>query len=509
LSLKKFRIAISATVFLLCILAFLGDQKISTALSNTLLYVQFTPSLLKFLHSPGRLIGFGFLVILAATFIFGRCYCSFLCPLGILQDIGIRLSGSFRKKHVFQQSYRLASYCLLVLTVVTAILGSFTLVNLLDPYSIFGRIAAHPFKSIVLWINNIFVNVFEQFDIFALTIKKHHLIPFSIMVVSIGSFGIVLAFSIISGRAYCNTICPVGTFLGIVSRFSLFRFVIDKKKCRSCRLCEGVCKAGCIDIIKLEIDHSRCVTCFNCIDACPKIALDYKVRISNPFTGRWVPAKRSFLISAAGVGSTFLSTAFPIRLLSLESGQHGQIPIMPPGSKSLAHFMHHCTACHLCVSVCTTNVMVPAYLEYGICGIMQPKLDYLLGYCDFDCNACGLVCPTGAITPLLLPEKRLVRIGIVFLNKTKCIVYVKKKHCGACGEVCPTHAIFPVEKGHVLFPEIDVDYCIGCGACEHACPVKPKAIMVTSEIVHSKAHKYMPSASSEQFEGSHNDGFPF
>jgi len=509
LNLKKFRITISTVVFMLFVLVFLGDEKISTALSKSLLYFQFTPSLLQFIHRPGHLLGLGFLFLLLASLIFGRFYCSFLCPLGILQDIFIRVLRGSRKGHTFQRPYRLAPYCLLVLTVVTAILGSFALVNLLDPYSLFGRIAAHPFKSLVLWINNMIVNVFEQFDIYTLMVRKQHHIPFSILTVSMVSFGIILAFSIISRRAYCNTICPVGALLGIVSRFSLFRFVIDKKKCRSCRLCEGVCEAGCVDIDKLEIDPSRCVACFNCIDACQKKALTYQTQLAIPTWGQWVPSRRSFLVSTAAVSGTFLSAWFPVRISSLEAAQRRQVPIMPPGSKSIAHFMQHCTACHLCVSVCTTNVMVPAYLEYGVCGIMQPKLNYLQGHCDFDCNACGQVCPTGAIAPLLLQEKKLTRIGTVSLNKEKCIVHVKKKHCGACGEVCPTHAIFPVEKGLVLFPEIDIDYCIGCGACEHACPTKPKAITVTSKIFHSKAKKYVPPASTLQPTGKHNNGFPF
>jgi ferredoxin-type protein NapF len=508
LNLRKFRITISTTVFILFMLAFLGDKTISTALSDTLLFFQFTPSLLQFIHSPGHLLGFGFLLLLLASFLFGRFYCSFLCPLGILQDIFVRVFRTHQKKYTFQRPYRLVTYGFLALTVVTAVLGSFAMVNLLDPYSLFGRIAAHPFKSLVLWINNMIVGAFEQFDIYALMVRKQHHIPFSMLTVSIGSFGIVMAFSIISGRAYCNTICPVGALLGIVSRFSLFRFVIDKKKCRSCRSCEGVCKAGCIDVNKLEIDSSRCVACFNCIDTCQKMALAYQAQLSIPSAGQWVPSKRSFLVSTAAVSGAFLTALFPIRLSSVKAVQRRQKPIMPPGSKSIAHFLQRCTACHICVSVCTTNVMVPAYLEYGVYGIMQPKLNYLQGHCDFDCNACGQVCPTGAIAPLLLQEKKLTRIGTVSLNKAKCVVYVKKKHCSACGEACPTHAIFPVEQGLVLFPEIDIDYCIGCGACEHACPTKPKAIRVTSKIVHSKARKYVPSTSVVQPE-KHNNGFPF
>lgn len=509
MNLKKLRVAISFTLFILFLLVFLGDETISTALSDTLLNFQFIPSLLKFINSPDHLIGFGFLFLISASLIFGRFYCSFFCPLGILQDIFIRIFRSHGKKHTFQRPYRSVSYGLLFLTVVLAVLGSFAFVNLLDPYSIFGRIAAHPFKALVLWINNMIVNLFEQFDVYALMFKKQGYIPFSVLSVSITSLGIVLAFSIISGRAYCNTICPVGAFLGIVSRISLFRFVIDRKKCRSCRSCESVCKAGCIDMDKLMIDSSRCVTCFNCLDACPKKALAYKAQVPILFSGQRVPSKRSFLISAAAAGGTFLSVVFPVRLLTQEAGQYRKIPITPPGSKSLSHFMQRCTACHLCVSVCTTNVLVPAYLEYGVFGIMQPKLDYLQGHCDFDCNACGKICPTGAIVPLLLHEKRLTRIGTASLNKRKCIVYVTKKHCGACGEACPTHAIYPVEKGLVLFPKINLDYCIGCGACEHACPVRPKAITVTSKIVHSKAQKYVASASALQPAGKHDNGFPF
>jgi formate hydrogenlyase subunit 6/NADH:ubiquinone oxidoreductase subunit I len=245
------------------------------------------------------------------------------------------------------------------------------------------------------------------------------------------------------------------------------------------------------------------------LDACQKTAVAYQAQLAIPSSGQWVPSKRSFLVSTAGISGAFLSALSPIRLSPLEAALCRQVPIMPPGSKNMTHFMQHCTACHLCVSVCPTNVMTPACLEYGVCGIMQPKLDYLQGHCDFDCNACGQVCPTGAIVPLLPQEKRLTRIGTVSLNKGKCIVHVKKKHCGACGEVCPTHAIFPVENGFVLFPEINIDYCIGCGACEHACPTKPKAISVASEIVHSKAAKYLLSGSSVQPTGKHDNDFPF
>ena len=169
------------------------------------------------------------------------------------------------------------------------------------------------------------------------------------------------------------------------------------------------------------------------------------------------------------------------------------MPITPPGSSGIVRFTKTCTACHLCVSACQTNVITPAFLEYGVSGLLQPRMNYLKGHCDFECNTCGHVCPTGAISPLLLRDKKRVQIGKAFLNKKECIVHVKRKHCGACGEACPTHAIIPAEKGLVLFPTMKIEYCIGCGACERACPTKPrKAITVTANPVHAKAGKYIP-----------------
>lgn len=508
MNLKKIRMGVSAAVFILFLLTFLGNETISAALSDTLLHFQLIPSLLQFIHSPGGLAGLCLFIILLASLVFGRFYCSFLCPLGMLQDILIRIFRPRGKKHTYLRSYPKVSCGLLFLTIILALIGSLSLLNLLDPYSLFGRMAAHPFKTLVLEGNNMIVNVLEQFDIYGLTFKRQHHIPISILAIAMGSFGIVLMFSVISGRGYCNTICPLGAFLGIVSRFSFFRFVIDKEKCRSCRLCEDVCKAGCIDLDKLEIDASRCVTCFNCTDTCRNRALEYKYQFPIPSRQR-TPYRRRFLLISAAAGGTFLSAALPIRLTALEAMGLGKAPIMPPGARRLSDFIQRCTACHLCVSVCPTNVMTPAYLKYGIGGIMQPQLDYRIGHCDFECHACGQVCPTGAITSLSLQKKKLTRIGTVSLNKTKCIVHVKKKHCGACGEACPTHAIFPVEKGLVLFPEINTDYCIGCGACEHACPTQPKAITIISEIAHSKAIKYIPPASATPLSEENGKDFPF
>lgn len=494
-SLKKIRVAVAVLVFALFLLTFLGHGKTSEVLSETLLFFQFVPSLIQFTLTPGAIAGSGFLLILLATLLFGRCYCSFLCPLGILQDIFIAISRKIglRQTHVFQKPCPAVRYSILVVTLFSAFLGTLAFVNLLDPYSLFGRIAADGFKWAAIVANNILVGTLETFDIYVLLMQERHFTPYAVLAVSMLSFCLVLIFSMFFGRLYCNTICPLGALLGLFSRFSLFRFTIDREKCKSCNLCERSCKAGCIDPETLEIDQTRCVACFNCVDVCRKSAARYVFDVRSVTSGGWALSRRKFLLGSAVAGGSLLSIASPVRFSADDVLSEKKMPITPPGSSGIVRFTKTCTACHLCVSACQTNVITPAFLEYGVSGLLQPRMNYLKGHCDFECNTCGHVCPTGAISPLSLRDKKRVQIGKAFLNKKECIVHVKKKHCGACGEACPTHAIIPAEKGLVLFPTMKIEYCIGCGACERACPTKPrKAITVTANPVHAKAEKYIP-----------------
>ena len=184
-------------------------------------------------------------------------------------------------------------------------------------------------------------------------------------------------------------------------------------------------------------------------------------------------------------------------------------PITPPGSGSVEHFTQACSACHLCVSTCPTKVITPTFLEYGIGGLLQPKMNYAESFCDYECNLCGKVCPTGAILPLSQDEKKFTQIGTVDLLKEKCVVYVDKNNCGACGEVCPTHTISFIDKDNILYPEVDTKYCIGCGACEKACPTMPKSIVVRSNPVHKKATKYIATTSPVLQKKAPDADFPF
>jgi len=507
--LKKIRLAVAAPVFGLFLLTFLGHGKISEILSETLLFFQFFPSLIRFTLTPDALAGFGFMLILVMTLLSGRCYCSFLCPLGILQDLFIAIArkSGLKRTHVFQKPYVAVRYSILFLTLFSVLLGTLALVNLLDPYSLFGRIAADGFKHVALFANNILTSALESFDIYVLSMKKPHFSPLAVLAIAMLSLCLVSIFALFFGRLYCNTICPVGALLGILARFSLFKFRIDKEKCKSCGLCEKACKAGCINPETLDIDHSRCVTCFNCVDVCKKAVVRYTFDVRSVTGGELALSRRTFLVSSAVAGGSLLSVGSPVRFSANDVLTEGKLPITPPGSSGIAHFTKTCTACHLCVSACPTNVITPAFLEYGVSGLLQPRLNYLEGHCDFECCICGHVCPAGAIAPLALKDKKRIQIGKASLNKKQCIVHTKKRHCGACGEVCPTHAIIAAQQGLVLFPTMKIEYCIGCGACERACPTKPKAIIVSANPVHAKAEKYI--SSPLPVVNDQNETFPF
>jgi ferredoxin len=332
----------------------------------------------------------------------------------------------------------------------------------------------------------------------------------SILLVNIGIFMLILILSLRYGRLYCNSLCPVGTLLGLISRVSLFKFAIDKTGCSECVSCEVVCKAGCIDSQNALIDQSRCVSCFNCISACPQSIVSYRSSVKNTEDGSWSPARRGFIIgSIAAAGYALSMYNSGIRNLFRTAHASASAPVTPPGSVSLAHFTKSCSACHLCVSVCPTKVITPSLLEYGIGGLLQPLMNYPNSFCEYECNVCGKVCPTGAILPLPLKDKKITQIGTVDLLKDKCVVYVDNNNCGACVEVCPTKTISFIDKGNILYPVVDTIYCIGCGACSKACPTTPKSIVVRTNPVHKKAEKYITSDAPAQPMSVPQKDFPF
>ncbi|HEX9006704.1 MAG TPA: 4Fe-4S binding protein, partial [Bacteroidota bacterium] len=315
------------------------------------------------------------------------------------------------------------------------------------------------------------------------------------------------------GRLYCNMICPVGALLGLVSRFALFKVAIDEDDCTGCGLCERVCKGGCIDRKARTVDFDRCVGCFNCFEACPRDDMFFatpwrtKPRSEHPprrsrsagtpsaeagvsrSRRRFVQRAAGFLLVLGTAPEPAQKKIVPTKATTVPAGS--ALAVTPPGSYGLDRFTANCTACHLCVSACPTRVLQPTLLAYGIMGILQPRMDFEVSSCNYDCVVCGQICPTGAIGPLPQDEKKLTQLGIAKFIKDNCIVNTENTDCGACSEHCPTKAVNMVPfKGKLVIPEVRNELCIGCGSCEHACPTRPyRAIYVESNRTHARAKK--------------------
>jgi len=422
-------------------------------------------------------------VLLVLSLLFGRIYCSIICPLGVLQDISARKSGFFRKKkkkprYEYVKPQNILRYSILAITVILFILDSSALLILLDPYSIFGRIVSQLIRPLAIWGNNglsAFLSGMGNYSLYQ--INQLNFVPLA--------FGISLSFlmlvgvmSWLHGRLYCNTVCPVGTLLGLFSKFSLFHISVKESSCNQCGLCEKNCKSQCIDSKTMKVDDTRCVSCFNCISACKNGSMKYEFRYKKqpiePVRTSTEKGRRTFLLTSGAVLST-LAFANINKVTGNKDAMLTRQPIMPPGATNIGHFNAHCTGCQLCVSKCPMQVLKPATLEYGISGIMQPHLAFSTHiFCSYDCNICSSVCPTAALKPLPMEEKKLVQIGIAKFRKDKCVVFKDETDCGACSEHCPTQAVHMIPyKNGLTIPEVTEDICIGCGACESICPAKP------------------------------------
>jgi len=508
--LKKIRVGIAVVVLALITFFFLDFAGILPSGFNWLAKIQLVPALL----SLNILV---LLALVVTTFLFGRIYCSVICPLGIFQDLVGRISKLFRRKkkrYRYHKAQNILRWSVLILVVVSFLLGFNLLFGLLDPYSAYGRIVATLFKPAYLAGNNLLESIFTSFNSY--TFYKMDIAIRGLFVLIVGAVTF-LAVGFLAwkyGRLYCNTICPVGTLLGFLSRFSFFKIRFDASSCNQCGLCELKCKGLCLDSKEQTIDYSRCVICFNCMESCRHGALKYA-----PFTSS---KKENTIIVSEPVDDgkrKFLSTlvvtslTIPAVYAQKKTGIASDVkpfgrntPLTPPGSISAENLLQHCTSCQLCISKCPTNVLKPAFLEYGLSGMMQPVMSFDKGFCNFNCTVCSNTCPNGAIKPLTVEEKHRTQVGRVVFIKENCIVTNRERSCGACSEHCPTQAVSMVPyKGWITIPSVNPDICIGCGGCEFVCPAPEKAIYVEG----NKVHQLAKVVAEEEKEEKEVDGFGF
>ena len=343
---------LAGIVLLLFLLLFLGGEETALKLRPALLYLQFAPSLLKFIALGAGGMAVGWLLILALTLLTGRVYCSVLCPLGILQDgVGFlaRLIRRQRPKFGYQRPHSPLRYGILLLTMLSAILGSMSVLNLFEPYSLFGRVTQHIVKPGVVAVNNAIVDVLEKFRVYSLPIQPKMPIVSVTAAATLGAALLIVVMAALRGRLYCQTLCPVGTLLGMFSKFAAAQIRIDESACTSCKRCERACRAGCIDAAAKTVDMSRCVVCFDCVVQCPTTAIAYRFADKPAVSAPVDASKRKFLLGSAAAGAALLAS-IPLRFLTKPAlAASAPAPVTPPGSGSRAQFAERCTACHLCV----------------------------------------------------------------------------------------------------------------------------------------------------------------
>lgn len=492
--LRKIRIFLSLVFWALITAMFLDFTGTLHHWFGWMAKIQFVPAVLAM--NLAVVIG-----LLLLTFIAGRVYCSVICPLGVFQDIISYISSRRKgKKKRFRYAAPLSilRYSVLALFVLAIIAGLTAFASLIAPYSAYGRMVQNLGQPVVIWLNNLMASAAEHYDNYSFYPREVWIRSIPVFAVAAVTFVVIAVLSWRRGRIYCNTICPVGTLLGIVSRYSLFHPVIDTAKCISCGSCARRCKSSCIDIRNHRIDLSRCVACMDCIDDCRKgaISLGRTTRASiKSASASQAPdsSRRQFIIAGASLSAAAV-TAHAQKTVDggLAVIEDKQLPkrttrLVPPGAASVRNLSQHCTACQLCVSKCPNNVLRPSV---SVDSFMQPVMEFDRGYCRPECNACSDVCPAGAIRPITREEKSSIQIGHAVWVADNCVVNTDGVECGNCARHCLVGAITmvpsdPSDPESRRIPAIDETRCIGCGACENLCPARPfSAIYVEGHEVH-------------------------
>ena len=484
----------------------------------TLLFVDFTGTLHYYLGWMAKvqaleaILAINVVVIVALallTLVLGRIYCSVICPLGMLQDIFGWLGKKKKKnRYTYSKAVSWLRYTMLVVMIVALAVGIGSLFQLLAPYSAFGRIATILLQPVWQLGNNLLASIAEHHESYTFYSVDVWIKSMPVFIIALVTLFVLAVLAWRNGRTYCNTICPVGTLLSFLARFSFLKISFDKEKCKNCSLCTKNCKAACIDFKNHKVDYSRCVVCGDCIESCKFGALSYRTsyKAHEPYKANKAnkankpndpnspqdSSKRSFLIATALVYTAALAQEAKhvdggLADIIEKKAPERQTPLTPPGALSHWHFAKHCTGCQLCVSKCPNDVLRPST---DLMHLMLPEMSFEKGYCRPECTRCSEVCPAGAFHLTDKEEKSSIQIGHAVVAADFCISAKGESECGNCARHCPAGAIemVPSDPDDDLSPSIPAvneAMCIGCGACEHLCPVRPlAAIHVEGHEVH-------------------------
>lgn len=487
---SKIRRILAFVFFVLITLLFLDFTGSIHAWFGWMAKIQFLPAVLAL--NVGVVVG-----LILLTLLMGRIYCSVICPLGVLQDVFGWLGKKAKKnRYTYSKPLNVLRYVMLGVLVIALVAGFTSIAALIAPYSAFGRFASNLLAPVYLWGNNLLASWAESVDSYAFYSVDVWLKGGITLAVALVTLVVLFVLAWRNGRTYCNTICPVGTVLGFLSRYSYLKPVIDTSKCNGCGLCARNCKASCIDSKNHQIDYSRCVVCLDCIDKCRQGAIKYvprsKAAQAEPMGANADKGRRAFIAT----GALMAGAAVKAQQVKLDGGfatieekqiPNRETPLTPPGSLSARNLAQHCTACQLCISACPNQVLRPSS---DLTNFMQPVTSFERGYCRPECVRCSEVCPTGAIKPITKEEKTSIQVGHAVWISDNCVVNRDNEQCDNCSRHCPTGAIQmvakdPNDKKSLKIPVVNTERCIGCGACENLCPSRPfSAIYVEGHEVH-------------------------
>lgn len=444
---RKLRLALAIGFFLFVTLAAVFPERIGSYFSST----QIGAAIVG-LVAGVSFVGLAVVILGAVTaLIFGRLFCSIICPFGSFQEmVGLVCS----KRRIMVPNLRIVRYGFAIAAFSLLVAGTAAGFRILDPFARFG--------SMVSAIQ---------------TLGSHYIFSGSLPYVPYVGFTtiiLIVTVSVWKRRLFCVAICPVGTILGLCAKFSIFGMRVTTL-CVACGRCESYCPTGCISISNRRIDNERCVLCLNCLSRCPTKAIVYSPRRSTPLDREMSQSRRRFLVTAASATMGTIAIGYglrnPLRALTADDKEI----ILPPGANDADMFERLCIGCLMCVAACPNKVIRP-----GAFGVGMVSLNFNIGKCDYECNHCTQVCPTGALQSLSLADKQWLKIGEAAVEAAQCKV-THGEQCDLCEMACPKEAIFMIDDPSGLkAPEVSSFHCIGCGACQAICPTQPKAITVKS-----------------------------
>jgi len=477
-------------IFFVCLFIVLFAQAVylgESALPSDFFY-RLDPLIAATAMLAGRVVIAGLLystITIFLTLAFGRVWCGWVCPFGSVLEW---LSPKQVQLSV-KEDWRRVKYLVFLGMVIAAFLRNQTGI-FFDPITILTRTMTTAIWPGLRFLIQGFEGFLYQFDLLWPVLDTFHqniLVPLfqGIESAFYASLPVLIFFILIVGlnriaeRFWCRYLCPLGGFLGLLSRFSIFRRSVAEN-CIACNMCSAVCPTGTVNAQKNYVsDPAECTMCFDCAAVCPVDAIHFPAKLSTWRLGEpqsYDPQRRQALNTAVGVLAG-------VALAGLEPNRRRQPDhlIRPPGA-ILTEFEEKCMRCGECVRVCPTQGLQPSLIEGGWQNLFTPRLVPRLGYCSYNCDACVRTCPTGAIPPLSKEEKQATRIGLASINTDRCLPWAYDTLCSVCEEMCPLpQKAISLEEVEVIAadggsmtifrPRVHRDLCIGCGVCEYHCPV--------------------------------------